>query len=177
MGPANMVTLFRALWVAAVASFMGTEVPETIAWWASILAAVSLTLDGVDGYIARRTDSETEYGAQLDMELDSIMMLVLSILALMWDRAGPWVLFCGLARYAWIIAYLSIAWFRRPLFESFRRKTACVIGGVGLLMSLVPWSLPAINTAFAFIATAALALSFAVDLRWLISQRKRPLPC
>ena len=177
MGPANVVTLFRAIWVSAVACFIGTSVTDSIAWWASGLAAVALALDGLDGFIARRTGSETDYGAQLDMELDSIMMLVLSVLAFMWGRAGLWVLFCGLARYAWIAAYMCIAWFRRPLLESFRRKTACVIGGVGLLLSLVPWAIPTLNTVFAATATATLIFSFGIDLRWLISQRKRPISC
>ena len=64
---------------------------------------------------------------QADMECDALLMIILSWLAVQWEQAGIWVLFCGLARYVWIAAQVALPWFRRALPESFRRKTACVV--------------------------------------------------
>ena len=43
------------------------------------LTAVALALDGVDGRVARRTETVTAVGARFDMEVDAFLILVLSV--------------------------------------------------------------------------------------------------
>jgi phosphatidylglycerophosphate synthase len=174
-GHANRVTLFRAILVALVASLMGSTPTPEMATAASIVAIVALTLDGVDGWVARKTNGISDYGAHLDMELDSIFMLVLCVMVFDWEHAGAWVLFCGIARYAWIVTQSMVVWFRRPLMPAFRRKTACVIGVAGLSLALAPWPVGTINTVLAAIATLTLAISFSIDIIWLFRHRREPL--
>jgi len=175
-GPANRVTMGRSILVGFVAAFLGSPGTEQQALLASSVAFVALLLDGLDGWIARRTKSQSPFGAQFDMELDSLMMLILCGLAWTWDRAGIWVLFCGLARYGWMAVTLVLPWFRRPLVESFRRKTACVIGVLGLIGAIGPdWLHPSAPYFFAVIATSTLAASFGVDALWLYKHRAEPI--
>ena len=174
-GPANRVTMGRSILVGFVAAFLGSQGTIQQATWASSVAMVALLLDGLDGWIARRTSTQSPYGAQFDMELDSLMMLILCGLVWTWDRAGVWVLFCGLARYGWMVTALLLPWFRRPLSESFRRKTACVIGGLGLIVAIGPWTTTTEPLIFAVVATATLATSFGIDALWLFRHRTEPL--
>jgi len=174
-GPANRVTMGRSILVGFVAAFLGSPGTFEQATWACSVAMVALLLDGLDGWIARRTSSQSPYGAQFDMELDSLMMLILCGLAWTWDRAGVWVLFCGLARYGWMATVWLLPWFRRPLFESFRRKTACVIGVLGLIGAIGPWTTTAEPLILASVATATIATSFGIDALWLFQQRTEPL--
>ena len=174
-GPANGVTLFRAVLIGLIANLIGTEVNHNLSAWAAITAVVALSLDGVDGWVARTTKSESAYGAQLDMEVDSVFTLLLSVLVYSWSHAGPWVLLCGLARYIWMIAVVCIPWFKRSLPPSFRRKTACVITVGCLSIALAPWSLDTVNTVLAVSATLAIVGSFAIDGLWLFKHRQKPL--
>ncbi len=174
-GPANRVTLARGVLVGAVAAFLGSPGGEAHAAWVTGAAALALAMDGLDGLVARRTGLESAYGAQLDMELDSLLMLTLSLLAWQWEQAGLWVLFCGLARYGFLLAGRIWPWFTRQLLPAFRRKTCCVVGIGGLTASIWPWPWAGLGTGLAATATAALALSFAIDIVWLFSQRKEPL--
>jgi len=178
-GHANRITLFRAILISAVAALLGFNPSEDVAIATTVVAMVALLLDGLDGYVARKTDCLSDYGAQLDMELDAFFTLLLSILVYQWGYAGEWVLFCGLARYGWLLVQLFVPWFTRPLppEPAFRRKTACVLGVGGLTLALYPWTASWFNTGFAGVATTALAVSFSIDATWLVNRRKEPLSC
>lgn len=175
-GPANRITLSRGILVGVVAAFIGSDVNSESMATVSIIAAVALAMDGLDGYVARRTGLASPYGAQLDMEVDSLLMMALSILAWQWDRGGVWVLFCGLARYLWVLACFTWPWFARALPPAFRRKTACVIGIGGLLGSVFPWPWALFATGLAATATLTLVWSFAIDVVWLVRRRHEDLP-
>ena len=135
------------------------------------MALLALVLDGVDGKVARATDSQSEFGARFDMELDALFILGLSVAVLALGKAGPWVLALGLIRYAFVIATHFLDWLNAPLPESFRRKTVCVWQIVTLLVAV----LPPVDALFASITLAtALALlvwSFFLDIHWLYQRR------
>ncbi len=108
LGPADRVTLARAVIVCGVAAlaadaFGGRAAPLLVA-----LAAVALVLDGVDGRVARRTGTASPFGARFDFEVDAFLILVLSMhVAGEW---GWWVLILGLARYVYIAAGRVFPW-------------------------------------------------------------------
>lgn len=171
LGPADAVTLFRSLWVGAAACFINTDPTPTVTSLVIGITAVALALDGLDGLVARRTQTSSIFGARLDMELDAVLMMVLSALVWTWGQAGPWVLTCGLLRYAWVGATQILPWMRRPLPPWQWRKTACVIATAGLLFALGPW----MPLTLAALATAALCLSFGADLVWLFRRRQEAI--
>ena len=172
-GAANAVTLLRA---AGVACFAGLALEPGLlagsaAWWAAAGGALILALDGIDGALARRQRTASAFGARFDMEVDALFVLALSALALALGKAGPWVLGLGLMRYGFVAAgYLAPA-LRAPLPPSFRRKAVCVFQIAVLAILLAPPVAPPHSTGLAAVAFAALAGSFAVDIRRLIGRK------
>ena len=81
----------------------GVRVPVLV-----VIATVALILDGVDGQVARRTHTVTALGARFDVEVDSILLLVLSVRIA--PVLGLWVLAIGLMRYAWVAASWLLPW-------------------------------------------------------------------
>lgn len=169
-GAANAVTLLRAAGVAAFAALAlePALLAGSAAWWAAAAAGLILALDGLDGVLARRQRTASAFGARFDMEVDALFVLVLAALALGLGKAGPWVLGLGLMRYGFVAAgYLAPA-LRAPLPPSFRRKAVCVFQIAVLAILLAPPLVPPVSSSFAALAFAALAASFAIDIRRLL---------
>ncbi len=96
-GAANQITTLRAILVALVAGLVGEpRLPAVAAAAAAASVAVTL-LDGVDGWLARRHDIASRFGARFDMEIDALLILALSVLAWRHDKAGAWVVASGAA--------------------------------------------------------------------------------
>lgn len=169
LSPADRVTLVRAVVAACCAGLLfHADTATALGWWLSALAAVALVLDGVDGWLARRTGTASAFGARFDMETDAFFILVLSGLVWQLDKAGPWVLAIGAMRYAFLAAAMVLPRLSVPLLPSRRRQAVCVVQVVALVICLVPAVSPAAATALAAGALAALVYSFAVDVNWLL---------
>ncbi|MER6969266.1 CDP-alcohol phosphatidyltransferase family protein, partial [Streptomyces halstedii] len=97
-GPANRVTLGRAILVGGVTALVADSFQSSPPVSLLVgLTAVALILDGVDGKVARRTGTSSALGARFDMEVDAFLILVLSVYVAM--SLGPWVLLIGTMRY------------------------------------------------------------------------------
>lgn len=160
----NRVTLVRAALVAALA---GTLVfPKAAGQHGAALAAVAiatLLLDGVDGWLARRTGSATAFGARFDMEVDALLILVLCLAVVLTGKAGPWVLAIGLMRYGFILAGYWWTALKAPLAPSRLRQGICVLQGLVLSLCLLPAVPPSWAAVMAALALGALAWSFVRD--------------
>ena len=166
-GPANHVTTARAVIVALLAALVGEgNVPETAALAAGG-GALATALDGVDGWLARRTGMASTFGARYDMEIDALLILVLAVLAWQLDKAGAWIVVAGMMRYLFVAAGLVWRWMNTPLPPSTRRKAVCVVQIVGLAVVVSPIASGAASFALAAATLAALTWSFAVDVFWL----------
>jgi phosphatidylglycerophosphate synthase len=165
-GPANRVTLGRAILVggvtALVADSFESAPPVTLLVG---LTAVALLLDGVDGKVARRTGTSTALGARFDMEVDAFLILVLSVYVAM--DLGPWVLLIGAMRYAFVAAARVWPWLNAPLPPSTARKTVAALQGVCLLLAGADL-LPRVgNLGVVLLALGLLVWSFGRDVLWL----------
>lgn len=167
LGAANQITLLRAALVVLVAAMLGEPPARALAWAVVVLASVAAVLDGVDGWVARRSNTATPGGARLDMETDAVMILVLALLAWQWGKAGAWVLLAGLARYGFVAAALALAWLRRPLPPSRRRRVVCVVQTVALIACATPVIAYPASALLAAAGLTALGASFAIDIHWL----------
>jgi len=165
-GPANQVTTLRSALVALMAALIGEE-SNPAAVYAVMTALTAVALDGVDGWLARRTQMATRFGARFDMEIDALLIQVLALLAWQYGKAGAWVIASGLLRYAFVAAGWWSARLRRPLYPSVRRQTICVIQIAGLIVVLMPAVVPPVSNVIAGVALGALCYSFAVDTEWL----------
>lgn len=167
LGPANQVTMLRAALVTMAAGLIGEPIltgNATVAVTAAVLASV---LDGVDGWLARRTNMSSTFGARFDMEVDALLIMVLATLAWQYGKAGAWVLLSGLLRYAFVAAGWVWPWMQDPLPPSRRRQTICVVQVVGLIVTVAPFITSPVSTVIAATALVALTCSFLVDTLWL----------
>jgi phosphatidylglycerophosphate synthase len=174
-GPANAVTLARAVPVVLVAGLVVAPASIAAASFAVLAGALATILDGLDGRLARRHRVESPFGARFDMETDALLVLALAVLAWRWDRAGAWVLLAGLMRYLFVAAGALAPWLRRPLPPSWRRQAVCVVQIVVLLLVVAPLLQPQASAPLAFGGLLLLAGSFAVDIAWLARRARIPL--
>jgi phosphatidylglycerophosphate synthase len=170
LGWASWVTLTRATLAVGVAALTAAsfELPVATATLVT-LASIALALDFVDGWLARRTGTQSALGAKLDGEVDAFLILVLSIEVA--PTVGGWVVLIGLARYAFLAAGWALPWLRAPLPRRDWRKTVTASQGVALVVAAsgVPplW----VSRVLLVVAFAMLAESFGRDVWWLWRHR------
>ena len=170
LGPADWVTLTRAMLAVAVAALVAESLHRAVpAALLVSLAAVALALDAVDGWIARRTRT-TALGARLDGEVDAFLIAVLSVYVA--QSVGAWVLAIGLARYVFGAAGWPLPWLRAPLPPRHWRKVVCAIQGIVLTVAAADVLPPALTRVALFAALALLAESFGRDMVWLWRRRQ-----
>jgi phosphatidylglycerophosphate synthase len=166
-GPANSVTTLRAAMVSLIAGFIGEPPTSTLALGAVAMTFVITALDGVDGALARRSGLASTFGARFDMEVDALLVMVLSILVWQHGKAGVWITMAGLWRYLFVAAGALFPWLAQPLFPSVRRKAICVVLIVGLGALLLPAVTPPLSTYAAAALLATVSYSFLADTVWL----------
>ena len=166
-GPGNYVTTLRVILAALLAGLIGRPAAPGVLWFAVGLTAVAATLDGVDGWLARRSGMASDFGARFDMETDAALIMVLSVLVWQHEKAGAWVLLCGLMRYGFVAAGWWLRWLARPLRSTLRGKAVAVGQLAGLSVALAPIVPVPYSAAVAAVTLAALAWSFAIDVRGL----------
>jgi len=168
LGPADRVTLTRAVLVGGVAALAadssGGPVPALVA-----LAAVALVLDRVDGWVARRTFTSSAFGARFDLEVDAFLILVLSVHVA--RSLGPWVLLIGLARYAFVAAGWRLAWLREPAPARDWCKVVAAVQGVVLTVVAAELLPDRLGVAAVAVALALLAESFGREA-WQKARRR-----
>jgi phosphatidylglycerophosphate synthase/uncharacterized membrane protein YbhN (UPF0104 family) len=165
LGGANVVTLVRltivAVLLAVLLAALGGDRPDALAVIA--VSIVALSLDGVDGFLARRQGTASRFGASFDMEVDSAFALVLACLAAL-GPAGPLALLLGLPRYLFGAAALALPWLNGPLRPRLSRKTVCVLQLIALIALQLPLLPPWGALALVAITAAMLAWSFGLDV-------------
>jgi phosphatidylglycerophosphate synthase len=171
LGPANSVTLSRATLVGGVTALIsdsfvrGTSVTTIV-----VLASVALSLDAVDGRVARRTRTVSPLGAIFDQEIDAFLIIVLS--GYVADSIGLWVLAIGAARYAYLAAGWFLPWLRNPLPPRYWGKVVAAIQGIVLTIAVADFlPRPATATVVA-VALVLLTESFGRSV-WVLWQDHR----
>jgi phosphatidylglycerophosphate synthase len=167
--------MIRAAVVALIAGLIGEGHSETNALFAAAASGFVTALDGVDGWLARRTGEVSAFGGRFDMEVDALLILSLSVLAWQYDKAGPWIVSAGLLRYVFVAAGLVLPWMRRSLPPSRRRQTVCVIQVIGFAVIILPAVTRPTSTWIAAFLLCALSASFLIDVMWLWSASRAPL--
>jgi phosphatidylglycerophosphate synthase len=167
-GPADLVTLVRAVLVGGVTAIVADSSQSNASVWPlAVVAALALATDAIDGKVARRTGTVSEFGARFDMEVDAFLILVLS--ASVATRLGWWVLAIGAMRYLFVVAGRIWPWLRAPLPTRISSKAVAAAQGIVLtVVGLLPL-VPAII--LVGLALLSLSWSFTHDIRWLHQHR------
>jgi phosphatidylglycerophosphate synthase len=175
-GAANLITLVRGLGMSLIAGLAAQ------AWLDRLdtrgvaviigIGTVCISLDGVDGKLARARGEATVFGARFDMEIDAATILVLSIAVSALGFIGWWVLAIGAIRYVYVAASWVVPAFKIPVQVRLSGRIIAVAQGVALLACLLigvlgtaPAWLPSLLAAAAF---TALTWSFARDIAWQV---------
>ena len=165
-GAANAVTAARSALVGIATGIVVTSLSgrDSSALLLSVVV-IALALDGVDGYVARRTGTVSELGARFDMEVDAFLLLVLSV----YDAriVGGWVLAIGLMRYVFVAAAWALPFHGRALPFRYWRKVVAAICGIVLAVVAAQLLPPAIGVLAAAGALVLLIESFGRDVVWL----------
>ncbi|WAJ26171.1 CDP-alcohol phosphatidyltransferase family protein [Antarcticirhabdus aurantiaca] len=176
-GPANTITTLRAAMTVLLAGLLpeadriADPAQAGLAWTLTGFAALALALDGFDGQAARRSGLASRFGARYDMEVDALLILVLSVFALASGKAGVFVLAIGLMRYLFVALLALVPSLDGELAPSLRRKVVCVVQ-VGVLCALLAPPLePPLSGWLAAAALALLTASFAADILALARRR------
>jgi phosphatidylglycerophosphate synthase len=175
LGPADRVTLTRTVLVGGVAALVADALvrPAAVAPMV-VLAAVALVLDGVDGWVARRTGTVSALGARFDMEVDAFLIFVLSLHVA--REIGPWVLAIGTARYLFVAAGWLVPWMRGTLPARYWRKPVAATQGIVLTLVAADLLPHLAAVAALVLALALLTESFGRDVWWLRRHRRALAP-
>ena len=165
-GPANWVTLARSTFVAGIAALIAEAFGKSVSVTAIVLLTViALSLDAVDGRVARRTASATSVGARFDMEVDAFLILILS--AYVAQSVGLWVLTIGAARYAFVAAGWLLPWLREAPPPRYWYKFVAALQGIVLTIVMAAILPGPVNVAVLTLALVLLGESFGHEVWWL----------
>ena len=169
-GPADVVTLARGILTCGAAGLTTDSLlgrPVTVALL--VLTVPAVVLDAVDGRVARRTGTVSEFGGRFDGEVDALLMLVLSVFVA--TDVGWWVVAIGLARYAFGITGRALPWLRGQLDYLYWRKVVTATATIALTVAaagvLPHWS----SVTVMVLALTLVAESFGRDVWWLWRRR------
>jgi phosphatidylglycerophosphate synthase len=166
LGPANTVTLGRAVLVGTVTALVVTSLTRPVPLTLLVtVVGVALALDGVDGQVARRTGSTSALGARFDMEIDAFLILVLSVFVA--GEFGWWTVAMGAFRYAFVAASWAYPWLTAALPPKFSRKVVAAVQGIVLVVATAHLLPPTVALAALALALGSLTWSFGRDIGWL----------
>lgn len=167
LGPADVITLARASLAGGVTALVadrlggdGYPVATLV-----LLSSVALALDGVDGWVARRTRTVSALGARFDMEVDAFLVLVLSLHVA--ALVTPWALVIGLMRYVFVVASWLLPWLSGALPTRHSAKVVAALQGVVLVIATGRLLAPVPATVLVVAALVALLWSFGKSVVWL----------
>ena len=164
-GLANRVTLIRLIGLLAVVTFSERIPNLTMA----VFLTLVISLDGLDGYIARKKNQKTEFGALFDMETDALFVCLVSCILVERGLAGWWILIAGWMRYYYYVLTDLTKLNKIPEPRTRFGATIAVILFVALILAFV---LPeTIRTIILAIALALLVGSFGYSLVRVIRLR------
>jgi phosphatidylglycerophosphate synthase len=167
LGPADVVTLARASLVGGVTALVVDRVGSGAIPVATLvlLSSVALALDGVDGWVARRTRTVSALGARFDMEVDAFLVLMLSVHVA--QTVTPWALVIGAMRYAFVVVSWLLPWLSGALPTRYSAKVVAAAQGIVLVVASAHLLTQQIAAALVVAALTALLWSFGKSVTWL----------
>ena len=132
-----------------------------------ILALISLLLDGLDGFIARRYNDTSKFGELFDQESDNFLMFVLSISLYINKDIGLYVFLIPAYRYIFITLMTKYSWLKNTLPDSILRKSVCVMTTLLMIISHEVYFNEFIFNFIINLALFIITFSFSKDIIWL----------
>lgn len=131
---ANWITLSRFMTVF-ILGFSFYSKNSTLLF---CLGGVIVFLDVIDGWVARRFNHKTSFGAVFDAEVDALFVLVCSIGFYMFYNLPIWILFMGFVRYIYDVFRFFLIINKHKTSEG--RSIYAILAGIvfiGILISFI----------------------------------------
>lgn len=167
-GAANLVTAVRML-ILVLIGIWGHHLGH---WIVGGLALLVLVTDGLDGYLARKYDSQSLFGEYFDKETDAFFVMMMGSLAWYEGLIGAWVLSLGLLRYIYVLVLIFVKPPEQKETRSFRGQLIAVI----LMSSLIGcfWLPEWLYVSALVIVSGLVFYSFGMSFWGIISMHRRP---
>ncbi|HET8940149.1 MAG TPA: CDP-alcohol phosphatidyltransferase family protein [Polyangiales bacterium] len=164
-GAANTITSLRLIGLVALAALVDASLPL----WASALAWLIFCLDGLDGFVARRAQTDSSFGALFDAEVDASFNMLLTWSVFQLGHAGAWVLIGGVLRFVYVLSlyFTRVSEIEAPRTTLGRYVFALSVGGYTLSL----WPFASAGVLLSGLATALLCYSFSRSFRWTFAPR------
>jgi phosphatidylglycerophosphate synthase len=98
-GYANLLTLLRFSLLLLIVAFSNIW----SSWSLGLLFTVPVILDGLDGYLARRLNQSSRFGALFDLETDSLFITFTGMILYQRNSVGAWILPVAYLRYFYVL--------------------------------------------------------------------------
>ncbi len=166
-GYANWATFMRLVGTIVVFTFSESFDNFQIATILTIL----ISMDGLDGFLARRFKQVTEFGANFDMETDALYVCLATILLFERNLVGSWILLIGFLRYFYVVL---IYFMKMHYLVEKRTKFGPTIAVVLFIAVLIPYVLPKyIYFPFLLLASCLVIISFTWSFYLLILEKRK----
>ena len=167
----NLITIARLISVPLIVVMMGQE-RWGLAFMLFVAAGVS---DGVDGFIARRFNMRSEFGAYLDALADKALLVSIYVTLSVTGVLPGWLAIVVVSRDLMIISAILVSWLMerpvaiKPMFVS-KLNTGAQIAFAALVLGMKAFTLdaPALDTAGMVLVAGLTMISAAAYLaRWM----------
>jgi len=167
---ATWITLARGAATVVLAGFLFAAPTDGLTLWVpAALFGLAAGFDAVDGAVARATDTVSTVGGRLDVEIDSITVLVGTLLAVSFGGAAVAFLLVGVARYAFVAGITVRRRRQLPVYEmdpSERRRAVGAATMIATWLVLLPVPGPSVSWALSVVVLIPFVASFGRD--WLV---------
>lgn len=167
---ATWITLARGAATVVLAGFLfAAPTGGWTLWVPAALFGLAAGFDAVDGAVARATDTVSTVGGRLDVEIDSITVLVGALLAVGFGGATVAFLLVGVARYAFVAGIAARRRRDRPVYgmdPSDRRRAVGAATMIATWLVLLPVPGRSVSWALSVVVLIPFVASFGRD--WLV---------
>ena len=127
---------------------------------------IVISLDGVDGFLARRYRTSSEIGETLDLETDAFMVLIMAWIHFDMGNLAWWILIPGGLRYYYELVFF---WSKNTPDQPSKRVRATIAVAFFLAM-LTPFVFPfELSNAIVAVASLFIIISFGVSAFYRIN--------
>jgi phosphatidylglycerophosphate synthase len=156
-GYANQLTALRLALVLTAAALM-SDLPKSWLW---VLLAANVAVDVVDGFVARRANQVSVFGAVFDREVDAVFVLTAYVYFFAVENLPAVVLLPGLLPYAY---RLATGWRVGRAAADHRERFAPFLAGANFAVLLVAIGAPAeLMPGIVSLSAALVVLSFSMS--------------
>ena len=153
-GYANQLTTLR-LGLLLIAAALMSELPDLWLW---LLLAANVAVDVVDGYVARRTQQVSPFGAVFDREVDAVFVLVAYLYFFVVEGLPAWVLIPGLLPYVYRLSTLARR--SKPAPEHRERLAPFLAGANFVVLLIAVGAPPELQLRVVLLSAALVGVSF-----------------